>query len=70
MFFGTKKKKRKIMNQYFKPANAYMFWDWLSSIDFTESVFIKLYLMKIIKFYVKRYPDIVKQTINDHRDEL
>jgi hypothetical protein len=58
------------MSTIFKPISAQHFWDWLQLQDYNDQTYIKLYLLKIIKFYVKKYPEIVRATINDHRGDL
>ena len=60
---------KKIMS-IFKPINSFHFWDWLISQPYSDQTFIRLYLLKIIKYYVKVYPELVRTAINDHRAEL
>lgn len=54
----------------FKPINSFHFWDWLNSQPYSDQTYVRLYLLKIIKYYVKVYPELVRTTINEHRAEL
>lgn len=58
------------MSTIFKPINSHHFWDWLQLQDYNDQTYIRLYLLKIIKYYVKKFPEIVRTTVNDHRGEL
>ena len=58
------------MSFYYKPISAYHFWEWLDSQPYTDTTYIKMYLLKILKFYVKKYPEMVRTAIQDHRHEL
>lgn len=54
----------------FKPISDYHFWEWLDQQPYNDSTYIKYFLLKTLKYYVKTYPDMIKRVIQDHRHDL
>lgn len=50
----------------FKPISDYHFWEWLDQQPYNDSTYIKYFLLKTLKYYIKTYPDMIKRVIQDH----
>lgn len=54
----------------FSPLDHDHMWFYLNDFDYKNQKLVKFFIIRVIKYYTKVYPDIIKNMINYHHDEF